>query len=155
MQKTTNFKKICSLCLCILLIATIALVTTACTKNEITEITSGNVTDGNIPSSGIIPIGKGDNAFLFTAVNKDGKETRYAVASEKTIVGEALQELGLIDGEEGPYGIYIKTVCGDTYDYDKDGYYWAFYIDEDLAEKGADMTEIQNGTVYRFVATKG
>lgn len=152
MQKTMNFKKLCSLCLCILLIATIALFTTACTNNSTTP---GNASSGNIAAEEMISVGNGETAFTFVVSDAEGKETWYAVATSRTTVGEALMELELIDGEEGPYGIYVKSVNGVTLDYDTDGMYWAFYIGEELAPTGADMTDIVNGEVYRFVAAKG
>lgn len=153
MQKTMNFKKLCSLCLCILLIATIALFTTACTNNS--TITIGNVSDGNSATAEILSVGQGVNSFTFVVSDVEGKETHYAVSTDKTTVGEALMELELIDGEEGAYGIYVKTVNGITLDYNTDGMYWAFYIGEEMSPTGADMTDIVNGTTYRFVAAKG
>ena len=99
--------------------------------------------------------GKGEKSFDFFVTDKDGKEYFYSINTDKATVGEALLELGLIDGEEGPYGLYVKTVKDITIDYDTDGMYWAFYIGEEMAPTGVDMTEIVNGTAYRFVATKG
>ena len=148
-----NFKKLCSLCLCIVLIATIALFTTACTNNKNT--TAGNVSSGDTLTQEILTVGQGERSFTFVACDKQGKEVHYAVSTDKATVGEALMENGLIDGENGPYGIYVKSVIGLTLDYETDGMYWAFYIGEELSPTGADMTEIADGQVYRFVATKG
>jgi hypothetical protein len=67
-------------------------------------------------------------------------------------VGEALLDEKLIAGEEGPYGLYVKTVNGITLDYDKDGYYWSFYIDGEYGLTGVDQTEITNGAAYAFKA---
>lgn len=148
MQKKFNFKKLCSLCLCILLVAAIAMFTTACTKsNEIPD--TGTVTEN------MGAYGQGETAFTFVVGDKEGKEYYCSIETDKKTVGEALVELGLIDGEEGPYGLYVKTVKDITLDYDTDGMYWAFYIGEEMAATGADMTDITDGATYRFVATKG
>lgn len=156
MQKTMNFKKICSLCLCILLIATIALFTTACTNNTTPgNASAGNISSGDTSSVEMTSVGQGETSFTFVVSDKEGKETYFAVSTDKTTVGEALMELGLIDGEKGPYGIYVKKVNGLTIDYDTDGMYWAFYIGSELSPTGADMTSITEGEIYRFVATKG
>ena len=69
-------------------------------------------------------------------------------------MGEALQELELIDGEEGPYGLYVKTVNGITADFDKYKEYWAFYIDGEYAMSGVDKTEIEAGSTYSFKVEK-
>ena len=71
------------------------------------------------------------------------------------IVGEALQELGVLKGEEGPYGLYIKAVNGKTLDYEKDGAYWAFYVDGAYAVTGVDETDIVETSVYQLRAEKG
>lgn len=90
--------------------------------------------------------------FTFIVVDKDGKETPFTVATDKTYVGEALIDEGLIEGEEGPYGLYVKTVNGQTLDYDTDGMYWSFYVDGEYGLTGVDMTEIVPGTTYMFKA---
>ena len=43
-----------------------------------------------------------------------------------------------------------KTVNGMTADYDKDGVYWAFYIDGEYAMTGVDATNITDGAQYAF-----
>lgn len=147
MMKRTSMKKTLSLILCIVLIAAMALVTTGCSGKPDDKAVSDVITfsDGDT-------IGEGKNTFPLTIVHKDGTELTVTVNTELTVVGEALQELGLIDGEEGPYGLYIKTVNGETLDYDKDGKYWAFYVDGEYALEGIDLTEIAEGAAYMLKA---
>lgn len=52
------------------------------------------------------------------------------------------------DGAE--IGEGSKTVNGMTADYDKDGVYWAFYIDGEYAMTGIDATNITDGAQYAF-----
>lgn len=88
--------------------------------------------------------------FQFVAVDLEGKETSFDITTNCTIVGEALQQEGLIEGEEGEYGLYVKTVNGITLDWDKDQKYWAFYTGEEYAVTGVDKTQITPGAVYTF-----
>jgi hypothetical protein len=74
------------------------------------------------------------------------------VKTDKTTVGAALLEVELIAGEDSQYGLYVKTVNGITLDYDKDGKYWAFYIDGEMAMSGVDSTDIAEGATYEFKA---
>ena len=83
-------------------------------------------------------------------VDKSGTETKFEIHTDETIVGKALLKLGLIAGEEQAYGLYVKTVNGVTVDYDKDGKYWAFYINDSYAMTGVDVTPIKAGEVYSF-----
>ena len=46
----------------------------------------------------------------------------------------------------------MKTVNGITLDYDKDGKYWAFYVDGEYATSGVDSTPITDGASYALKA---
>ena len=61
---------------------------------------------------------------------------------------------GLIEGEDGPYGLYVKKVNGIVADYDVDQSYWAFNINGEYAMTGVDVTDIVDGDTYSFVYTK-
>ncbi len=100
-------------------------------------------------------IGEGSKTFAAQIVNLDGSAISFTVKTDKRIVGEALQDLGVLEGEEGPYGLYIKTVNGKTLDYEKDGAYWAFYVDGAYAVTGVDETDIVETSVYQLRAEKG
>ena len=62
-------------------------------------------------------------------------------------MGDALESLDLIAGEEGSYGLFVTTVDGVTLPSDGDQY-WAFYIDGEYASTGVDQTEITAGASY-------
>ena len=61
-----------------------------------------------------------------------------------------LLDIGLIEGDESEYGLFVKTVDGVTKDYDTDGQYWSFYIDGEYAMSGVDSTDIVAGSSYEF-----
>ena len=95
-------------------------------------------------------IGEGQTAFTFIVTLDDGSSTYYNVHTDETTVGAALLGVGLIDGDESEYGLYVKTVDGVTKDYDTDGQYWSFYVDGEYASSGVDSTEITAGSSYEF-----
>lgn len=150
-MKKTQFTKLLSALLCIVLIAAMALCMTACNDNQTTSdpISSG-VTES--PKAEVTKVGEGATTFNFTVVDVDGNETEFEVSTDKTIVGEALLDAELIAGDDSEYGLYVKTVNGITLDYDKDGKYWAFYVDGAYASAGVDTTEIESGATYSFKA---
>ena len=129
--------------LTMLLIMTMAVSAIACGKKEEASAETKVYEDGAV-------IGEGNTVFELTVVNGDGKEVTLEVHTDKEIVGEALTDTGILAGEEGPYGLYVKTVNGDTYDYEKDGKYWAFYINGEYAQTGVDTTDVEAGAVYTF-----
>ncbi len=150
-MKKTRFKKLLSAIVCIVLIAAMALCMTACNDNTKTDVSSG-VTETS--KSEVTKVGEGDTKFDFTVIDKDGKETYFEVSTNKTTVGQALLDAKLIAGEDGDYGLYVKTVNGITLDFNTDGLYWAFYVNGEYAMSGVDTTEIKSGETYSFKADK-
>ncbi len=168
-MQMTRLKKSLSFIVCIVLIAAMALFATGCNDNN-TDVESpassgeseSNITDDAItdsaesennesePESNVL--GEGATKFTFTVTDTEGKETAYQINTDKKTVGEALMELKLIAGEESEYGLFVKMVDGITVDYDKDGKYWAFYVDGEYAMAGVDVTEITEGATYSFKA---
>ncbi|MDO4811835.1 MAG: DUF4430 domain-containing protein [Eubacteriales bacterium] len=99
-------------------------------------------------------IGEGEKTFVTEVVDADGNTVKFTVHTNEKTVGKALQDLGILDGEEGEYGLYIKVVNGISADYAADGVYWAFYVDGEYAMTGADMTDAIDGSVYTFRVEK-
>ena len=98
----------------------------------------------------------GNGAKVVTVeVAAEEKVITFTVRTDKATVGEALMEHGLLAGDMGQYGLYVKVVNGITADYDIDQSYWAFYIDGEYAMTGVDATAITEGAVYRLARTPG
>lgn len=148
MQMKRN-SKLLSLLLCIVLTVAMALFTIGC-KNDNKETTP----NAEQPKAEATVMGEGATVFDFTVVDKDGNVAAFEIHTDKTIVGEALQELGLLEGEESQYGLFVKKVNGITADYDVDKTYWAFYINGEYAMSGVDTTKITAGESYSFKVEK-
>ncbi len=98
--------------------------------------------------------GKGSKTVVVEVAAIDQTVT-FTIKTDKTTVGEALMEHGLIDGEMGEWGLYVKEVNGMVADYDVDQTYWAFYVNGEYGMSGVDMTEINEADVYKLELTKG
>ncbi len=97
----------------------------------------------------------GNGATAVTVeVTADDKTVTFTLNTDAETVGDALFEQQLITGEEGDYGLYIKTVNGILADYDVDQTYWAFYINGEYATSGVDTTAVTEGAVYQLVRSK-
>lgn len=137
MNKTRKHRLL-SLLLCAVLIAAMALSVMGCNEQPKEEPQGSTTTT-------VAKV-----TFTLTVTDKDGNTTTHEVTTDKATVGEALLAEGLIEGEDGAYGLYVKKVNGITADYDVDGTYWAFYVNGEYAAKGVDKTEITEGTKYAF-----
>ena len=130
-----NFKGLVA----VLLVLMLALAMAGCSSGGNDELIT--VKDGDV-------VGDGAIAMAVKIVDED--EINVTVKTDEKTVGAALVNAGLIAGEDSQYGLYIKTVNGKTYDYDKDKKYWGFYVGDTYAIKSADLTDIEEGVVYTF-----
>ena len=143
-MKTTKLQKLLSSLLCIVLIAAMALTCTGCNDTP---------SDQSALSDTATTTAKAETvSFTFTVTDTEGEETSFEITTTEKTVGAALLKEGLISGEEGQYGLYVKTVNGITLDFDKDGKYWAFYVNGEYAMTGVDATDIVAGETYAFKA---
>ncbi len=151
-MKMTQMSKIShklSFILCMMLVAATTLIMTGCNDKATQEVTPG--TSVSVESN---VLGEGDTKFTLSVVNQDGNETQFEIHTDKETVGEALLECGLVEGDEGEFGLYVKKVNGIEADYDKNGTYWAFYINGEYATTGVDSTTITEGDTYSLKVEK-
>lgn len=151
-MKMTQMSKISyklSFILCMMLVAATTLIMTGCNDKATQEVTPG--TSVSVESN---VLGEGDTKFTLSVVDQDGNETQFEIHTDKETVGEALLECGLVEGDEGEFGLYVKKVNGIEADYDKNGTYWAFYINGEYATTGVDSTTITEGDTYSLKVEK-
>lgn len=143
-----RMKKCLSLILCGVLFAAMTLSLAGCKDESESAIKAGEENVENFK------VGETTNEFIFEVVDEEGNVTTFPIKTDASIVGDALLSYGLISGDEGEYGLYVKTVNGITADYETDGKYWAFYVNGEYAMSGVDATVIEPGVTYSFKIEK-
>ena len=161
-------KKIVLLILALMLTLTLAFVVSCNNESENPQVGSQSSTvnsdneDSEIPKQGLwtdatyrknTELGEGEKTFTLEVAAED-KAVTFTVKTNATTVGEALVALGLVEGENAQYGLYIKKVNGILADYNVDSTYWAFYINGSYAMSGVDSTDIVNGATYKLSREK-
>ena len=116
--------------------------------NTDADVKAPVVTDGAV-------LGEGAHSFVLEIADAEGKTITATVNTDEETVGAALLKLNVIQGEDSEYGLYVKTVNGETADYNTDGVYWAFYINGEYAMTGVDATTLEAGATYAFRVEKG
>ena len=149
-MKNNSIKKTLSLVLAFVLIAALAL--TGCSGTPAETTAPAETTEAPQSAGQATVLGEGAKVFELTIVDKDGNTHLYEIHTDEEMVGYALLANELIEGEEGPYGMYIKSVLGQVLDYDKDGMYWSFYVNGEYALTGVDQTPITEGESYQLRA---
>lgn len=144
-MKNCNVRKILSLILAVVLVAAMALTICGCSKEA----------ESAVPLKDGKTYGKGATQFTLVVTDLEGKSTTVTIKTDKTTVGDALVELGIVDGETSEWGLYVTTVNGVELNWDKDQAYWSFYIGDEYAQTGVDATDVVAGTTYALVAAKG
>ena len=91
---------------------------------------------------------------LYVEVGAEGQAIEFTIHTDKKTVGEALSEHKLIEGEKGPYGLYVKKVNSMEADYDKTKTYWAFTKDGESVMTGVDLTEFSDKDHFELVCSK-
>ena len=143
-MKNNSMRKLLSLVLVFVLIAAAAL--TGCSGKP------AETTEAPQAGGAVTELGEGAKSFELTIVDKEGVTHAYLIHTDEEMVGLALVDLELIDGEAGPYGMYIKSVLGQVLDYETDGMYWAYYVNNEYALTGVDLTPITEGDSYQLKA---
>ena len=134
-------KKIVSMILCAILMVSLI----ACGGAPAETTPSATVTDGQT-------VGEGSKSFPLTIVDKEGNAITITVNTDKEMVGEALTELGIVEGTMGEYGLYMTHVNGIPAIWEDDGYYWSFYINDEYAMTGVDQTPVEHDGEYMLKA---
>lgn len=98
---------------------------------------------------------EGAKEITVTVVHKDGSSKDFSYHTDEEYLGPVLLNAGLAAGENGPYGLAIYVVDGETADWNVDQSYWALFIGEEYATTGADTTPVTDGGVYSLVYTIG
>lgn len=97
----------------------------------------------------------GAKTVTVEVVHKDESSKTFTYHTDAEYLGEVLLAEGLIEGEDGDYGLYVTVVDGEEAIYENDGAYWAFYQGGEYATQGVDQTPINDGDAFSLVYTIG
>ena len=97
----------------------------------------------------------GSKTITVTVVHGDGSEKVFTYQTDEEFLGPVILGEGLVEGEEGPYGLMINAVDGETASWDANQSYWALFVGEEYATSGADTTPIYDGDAFKLVYTIG
>ena len=98
-------------------------------------------------------IGNGEKT-LTVNVTADEKTVVFTIHTDNDVLGDALIEHKLISGEQGTYGLYVKSVNGIYADYNTTKSYWSVNKNGEYMTVGVDSAKITDGESYEFIYTK-
>lgn len=89
----------------------------------------------------------GGKDIVFQVTHTDGSVKEFAISTDSENLRGALEQEGLISGEEGAYGLYVTVIDGEEAD-DSLNQWWCFTQDGVMLNTGVDDTMISDGDHY-------
>lgn len=96
----------------------------------------------------------GGKELVVLVVHGDGTQNSIKVTTDAESLRGALEPEGIIAGDESEYGLFVKTVDGETAD-ESAQQWWCVTKDGAEVTTGVDSTMIADGEQYEFTLTTG
>ncbi len=83
-----------------------------------------------------------------------GDTTEYELITDASFLKEAMDELAArgsgfsYTGSNGDYGVVVEEINGERAVFEKDGAYWALYVNGEYGQYGADTQPLSDGDDY-------
>lgn len=100
-----------------------------------------------------VALGTGACEFLVD-IEVGEKSITLTVKTDKEYLGDALLELGIIEGTEGPYGLYIDKVNGILASFEGDGAWWGLTVNGETSMSGVSAVKVESGARYGLKYSK-
>lgn len=97
---------------------------------------------------------KGTKHITVTVEHLEGQEKNFIINTDEEYLRGALEQEGLVSGNETEFGLYVLTVDGETADESKQQW-WGYTANGEFAEYGVDEQPIADGDVFVFTLNEG
>ena len=99
---------------------------------------------------------EGAKSITIEVVDSAEKSIVYELNTDAKYLAQAMDEAeGLeYEAEDGPYGLSVSTINGESAVYETDGAYWGFYVNGDYCNYGISEQPVNDGDAFRIVYTK-
>lgn len=96
----------------------------------------------------------GRKTIVLLVTHSDGGTHEFTMNTQAKTLGEAMREIDIVVGEDGPYGIFVTAVDNEFVDSALEQW-WCFTKDGETMMTGIDDTMIADGEHYEAVFTTG
>lgn len=96
----------------------------------------------------------GAKEITVMVIHGDGTEKEFTYQTDAEYLGEVIVSEGLVEGEEGQYGLFITSVDGEAAD-DSKQQWWCITKGGEQVNTSADQTPIADGEVYELTMMEG
>lgn len=96
----------------------------------------------------------GAKTVTVSVVHGDGSTKEFSIRTDAEFLRQALGELKLVSGDETEYGLFIKTVDGETAD-DAAQEWWCITKGGEMLNTGVDDTPVKDGDCFELTLKVG
>lgn len=96
----------------------------------------------------------GDKTVILSVTHADGGSRDFIMKTDAETLGDAMREINVFEGEDGPYGVFVTAVDGESVDSALEQW-WCFTKGGETMMTGIDDTMIADGEHYEAVFTTG
>ncbi len=100
---------------------------------------------------------QGSKAVVIQVINKAEETKVYSLKTDAEYLKQAMEEAEGLEfkGSDGQYGLMITEVNGELADFNTNGAYWSFYVNDDYCNYGIDQQPVNDGDTFKIVYTLG
>ncbi len=98
----------------------------------------------------------GEKSITIEVIDSAQKSVVYELNTDAEFLAQAMDEAdGLVyEAEDGPYGLSVSSINGESAVYEKDGAYWGFYVNGDYCNYGISKQPVNDGDAFQIIYTK-
>ncbi|MEG1650542.1 MAG: DUF4430 domain-containing protein [Oscillospiraceae bacterium] len=96
----------------------------------------------------------GDKHITVSVTHNDKSVKVFEIDTDAEFLGSALVDEKLVSGEQGEFGLWVKTVDGYTAD-DAKQEWWSFMLNGEFLNTGIDQTPIKDSDKVDIILTVG
>lgn len=97
----------------------------------------------------------GEKTVTVTVVHKDESRKEFVCQTDEEYLGPLLVAEGIVEDNQGEFGLYILVADGELADYAVDGGWWKIYQNGAETMVGADELVLSDGDQIEVVYTIG
>lgn len=97
----------------------------------------------------------GSKYVTIEVISQSQESTIYELQTDAEFLKQAMEEArGLtFSGTEGPYGLMIDTINGEKAEYNTNGAYWSFYVNDTYCNYGIESQPVLDGDSFTIAYT--
>ena len=91
----------------------------------------------------------GSKTVTVDVTHKDGTTNTFEIHTDAEYLRGAMEQEGLLEGTDGPYGLYVLTVDGETVE-EANQEWWGYTKSGEQVNYGVETCVIADGDHYEF-----